>query len=551
MPDVVERLERAGLLVESDGAEVVFPPGFTNREGEPLPLIVRSSAGGFNYATSDLACVLDRVERLDADLLLYVVDAGQSQHFADGVRRGARWRDWLTSRRPTRSTSRSASCSAPTARCLKQPQWRFREAHRAARRSGRASDRGRRREEPRPHRPTSSADGRRSRSASVRSSTPTCRPTASRTTSSTGIGCSRSRATRRRTCSTRTPGSARSSAAPRSNRAAVRSATIVLGTPQERALAQRVLALPTRARRHARPATARTGCAPTCSTSPGLHRVLRALSRAEASTSRCARAGWRSATWSPGRSPTASGCSASKRPSRCDAGTLGSERARPPTASRHRRRRRRRVADDRWVLGRATLVGEFGTPLFVYDEAHLRARCREAVAAFGHERAVYATKAFLCRAMARLAHEEGMLLDVASGGELHVALSAGVPASSCVMHGNNKSVDELREAIAAGVRHIVVDSFDELDRLDALHAERAGPAPDVLAAHHARGARPHPRVHRHRSGRLEVRVQPRQRRCRAGRRAGDRRPTASTSSGSTATSARTCSRRRASPRPPR
>ena len=126
------------------------------------------------------------------------------------------------------------------------------------------------------------------------------------------------------------------------------------------------------------------------------------------------------------------------------------------------------------------LAAEFGTPLFVYDEAHLRARCREAVDAFGHERAVYATKAFLCRAMARLAYDEGMLLDVASGGELHVALAADVPASSCVMHGNNKSLAELREAVAAGVRHIVVDSFDELDRLDVLRAERAGPAPDVL-----------------------------------------------------------------------
>jgi arginyl-tRNA synthetase len=81
MPVVVERLEQAGLLVESEGAEVVFPPGFTNRDGEPLPLIIRSSAGGFPYATSDLACVLDRVERLGADLLLYLVDAGQSQHF--------------------------------------------------------------------------------------------------------------------------------------------------------------------------------------------------------------------------------------------------------------------------------------------------------------------------------------------------------------------------------------------------------------------------------------------------------------------------------------
>ncbi|HEX4983889.1 MAG TPA: arginine--tRNA ligase [Ilumatobacteraceae bacterium] len=81
MPVVVERLEQAALLVESEGAEVVFPQGFTNREGEPLPLIIRSRAGGFNYATSDLACVFDRVERLGADLLLYVVDAGQSQHF--------------------------------------------------------------------------------------------------------------------------------------------------------------------------------------------------------------------------------------------------------------------------------------------------------------------------------------------------------------------------------------------------------------------------------------------------------------------------------------
>ena len=78
--------------------------------------------------------------------------------------------------------------------------------------------------------------------------------------------------------------------------------------------------------------------------------------------------------------------------------------------------------------------------------------------------------------MARLAHEEGMLLDVASGGELHVVLAAGVPASACTVHGNNKSLDELRAAIDAGVRHVVVDSFDELDRLDHLHADGRGPA---------------------------------------------------------------------------
>jgi diaminopimelate decarboxylase len=142
------------------------------------------------------------------------------------------------------------------------------------------------------------------------------------------------------------------------------------------------------------------------------------------------------------------------------------------------------VADDGSLVIGGCRVDELsavhGTPLFVYDEAHLRARCREAVEAFGHRRAAYATKAFLCRAMARLAYDEGMLLDVASGGELHVALAAGVPASACTLHGNNKSLDELRAAVAAGVRHIVVDSFDELDRLDALHASGTGPVPDVL-----------------------------------------------------------------------
>lgn len=81
LPQVVERLRTAGLLEESDGADVVFPPGFTNRDGDPLPLIVQKGGGGFNYATSDLACVIDRVERLHADLILYVVGAPQSQHF--------------------------------------------------------------------------------------------------------------------------------------------------------------------------------------------------------------------------------------------------------------------------------------------------------------------------------------------------------------------------------------------------------------------------------------------------------------------------------------
>jgi diaminopimelate decarboxylase len=115
------------------------------------------------------------------------------------------------------------------------------------------------------------------------------------------------------------------------------------------------------------------------------------------------------------------------------------------------------------------LAGRFGTPLFVYDEAHLRNRCREAVTVFG-DGVAYASKAFLCVAMARLAHEEGMHLDVATGGELQVALAAGVPPERIVLHGNNKSSDELRMARSVGVGRIVVDSFDELDRLAALHA---------------------------------------------------------------------------------
>ena len=118
-------------------------------------------------------------------------------------------------------------------------------------------------------------------------------------------------------------------------------------------------------------------------------------------------------------------------------------------------------------------------PALVYDVEHIRARCREAVAAFGERRVIYATKAFLCRAIARLVYEQGLLFDVASGGELHVVLASGVPAAAIVMHGNNKSSDELRLAITSGVRRIVVDSFDELDRLDALHREGLA-VPDVL-----------------------------------------------------------------------
>jgi diaminopimelate decarboxylase len=139
------------------------------------------------------------------------------------------------------------------------------------------------------------------------------------------------------------------------------------------------------------------------------------------------------------------------------------------------------IDDGRLSIGGCDLLElaeRFATPLFVYDEVHLRARCREAVAAFG-DGVAYASKAFLCLAMARLAHEEGMQLDVATGGELHVALEAGVPAERLVLHGNNKSLAELSAARRAGVGRIVVDSFDELERLAQLHGDD-GLVPKVL-----------------------------------------------------------------------
>ena len=116
-------------------------------------------------------------------------------------------------------------------------------------------------------------------------------------------------------------------------------------------------------------------------------------------------------------------------------------------------------ADGGLSIGGRDLVGlaaEFGTPLFVYDEAHLRARCREAVGAFGPG-VHYATKAFLCTAMARLAHDEGMHLDTATGGEYHVARAAGVPPGAIVLHGNNKSAAELRRAAIYNSHRALLD----------------------------------------------------------------------------------------------
>ena len=126
------------------------------------------------------------------------------------------------------------------------------------------------------------------------------------------------------------------------------------------------------------------------------------------------------------------------------------------------------------------LAQEYGTPLFVIDEDDFRDRCREMAAAFGGGRNVhYAAKAFLCTEIARWIDEEGLSLDVCTGGELAVALHADFPRERIALHGNNKSVAELTAAVKAGVGHIVLDSMTEIERLDAIAGE-AGIVQDVL-----------------------------------------------------------------------
>jgi diaminopimelate decarboxylase len=122
-----------------------------------------------------------------------------------------------------------------------------------------------------------------------------------------------------------------------------------------------------------------------------------------------------------------------------------------------------------------TLAAEFGTPLYVYDEVTLRRRASEAVAAFAdiypQTRVAYASKALLLPAIVSILHEEGLGLDVASGGELFAALASGTPASEITFHGNNKSEQELREAIEAGVGLIAIDNDYEISLLAKLTGE--------------------------------------------------------------------------------
>ncbi|MDQ1487359.1 MAG: diaminopimelate decarboxylase [Actinomycetota bacterium] len=117
------------------------------------------------------------------------------------------------------------------------------------------------------------------------------------------------------------------------------------------------------------------------------------------------------------------------------------------------------------------IANEFGTPAYVVDEDDFRARCRSWVAAFPDADVYYAGKAFLTTAIARWVAEEGLRLDVCTGGELAVALHAGLEPNLIALHGNNKSTAELARALEVGVGHIVVDSFEEIDRLDKLARE--------------------------------------------------------------------------------
>jgi diaminopimelate decarboxylase len=125
------------------------------------------------------------------------------------------------------------------------------------------------------------------------------------------------------------------------------------------------------------------------------------------------------------------------------------------------------------------LARDFGTPAYVLDEDDFRARCRGFREAFPDADVYYAGKAFLSRAVARWVVEEGLNLDVCTGGELTVALAADVPPSRIALHGNNKSSTELSAALAAGVGQVVVDSFEEIARLAWL-AEEEGVRQKVL-----------------------------------------------------------------------
>ncbi|MEV8517238.1 diaminopimelate decarboxylase [Dactylosporangium sp. NPDC051484] len=122
---------------------------------------------------------------------------------------------------------------------------------------------------------------------------------------------------------------------------------------------------------------------------------------------------------------------------------------------------------------------QHGTPAYVFDEEDFRARCRTFKEAFGGAEVYYAGKAFIATAIVRILVEEGLSLDVCTGGELAIALRGGMPPERIGLHGNNKSVAELTAAVEAGVGRIIVDSFDEIERLTRI-AINTGTRPKVM-----------------------------------------------------------------------
>ncbi len=135
-------------------------------------------------------------------------------------------------------------------------------------------------------------------------------------------------------------------------------------------------------------------------------------------------------------------------------------------------------------VGLTDLADEFGTPLYVYDEETIRQQCRAYRDAFDraypNNRVVYAGKAFLAPSLVKIIAEEGLSLDVVSGGELYVAIQSGFPAERITFHGNNKTPDELRMALDAGVGEIVIDNFHEIHLLDELLREHGGSVDALL-----------------------------------------------------------------------
>ncbi|MFM9107804.1 MAG: diaminopimelate decarboxylase [Chloroflexota bacterium] len=146
-----------------------------------------------------------------------------------------------------------------------------------------------------------------------------------------------------------------------------------------------------------------------------------------------------------------------------------------------------RLDDGRIAVGGiplSALASEFGTPLYVFDEATIRQRARmyreTFRAAWPDSRIVYAAKAYIAPAIGQILHEEGIGLDVVSGGELYAGLRAGIPAAEMTFHGNNKLKAELREALQAGIGAIALDNDHEIELLTALAAEGFGPIPVVI-----------------------------------------------------------------------